>query len=148
MTGVGGRGSRRLSYPVTLPDRAKKPRNLCSIVNLDDFKLTLSRPDFAKDHVLVNGKTMAKDSIVLSHHDRICSQAAFTGRTCAATWHGAMSRWRIINHSCHRFDTHTHIYIYISIYINIYVYYYNYIATPKKMEKNPGWDRCHFLHNL
>ncbi|CAL1126660.1 unnamed protein product [Cladocopium goreaui] len=46
--------------------------NLCSIVNLDDFKLTLSRPDFAKDHVLVNGKTMAKDSIVLSHHDRIC----------------------------------------------------------------------------
>eukprot|EP00435_Cladocopium_sp_Y103_P051237 s961_g15.t2 len=46
--------------------------NLCSIVNVDDFKLTLSRPDFAKDHVLVNGKTMAKDSIVLSHHDRIC----------------------------------------------------------------------------
>lgn len=48
-------------------------RNLCSIVNVDDFKLTLSRPDFARRHVLINGKTMAKESMVLSHHDRICS---------------------------------------------------------------------------
>ncbi|CAK9081224.1 unnamed protein product [Durusdinium trenchii] len=46
--------------------------NLCSIVNVDDFKLTLSRPDFARRHVLINGKTMAKESMVLSHHDRIC----------------------------------------------------------------------------
>eukprot|EP00438_Fugacium_kawagutii_P007068 Skav227761 [mRNA] locus=scaffold1653:225506:225754:- [translate_table: standard] len=60
-------------------------RNLCSIVNVDDFKLTLSRPDFAKAHVLVNGKTMARDSMVLSHHDRICSLAeAVWGRKSSA----------------------------------------------------------------
>lgn len=51
--------------------------NLCSIVNTDDSKLTLCRPDFARRHVLVNGKTLAKETMVLSHHDRICPFESF-----------------------------------------------------------------------
>ena len=62
--------------PLNWEGRQKKtpvtPRNLCSIVNVDDIKLTLTRPEVAKRHVLINGKTMARESVVLSHHDRIC----------------------------------------------------------------------------
>ena len=62
--------------PLNWEGRPKKtpvtPRNLCSIVNVDDIKLTLTRPEVAKRHVLINGKTMARESVVLSHHDRIC----------------------------------------------------------------------------
>ena len=47
--------------------------NLCSIINQDDKLVSMSRPDFARRHVLLNGKTIgASESVVLSHNDRIC----------------------------------------------------------------------------
>ncbi|CAJ1355377.1 unnamed protein product [Effrenium voratum] len=46
--------------------------NLCSIVNLDDSKVTLSRPDFARAQILLNGRMLSSESVALEDKDRIC----------------------------------------------------------------------------
>ena len=47
--------------------------NLCSIINQDDKLVNMARPDFARRHVLLNGKTLStSQSVVLSHADKIC----------------------------------------------------------------------------
>lgn len=47
--------------------------NLCSIINSDDRHLSMARPDFARRHVLHNGKMLiTSDSVQLSDNDRVC----------------------------------------------------------------------------
>ena len=47
--------------------------NLCSITNKDDMHVSMTRPDFARRHVLHNCKMLnTSESTMLSHNDTIC----------------------------------------------------------------------------
>eukprot|EP00930_Biecheleria_cincta_P038684 TRINITY_DN2656_c0_g1_i1.p1 TRINITY_DN2656_c0_g1~~TRINITY_DN2656_c0_g1_i1.p1 ORF type:complete len:1423 (+),score=267.91 TRINITY_DN2656_c0_g1_i1:31-4299(+) len=48
--------------------------NLCSVVNHDNVRVSLTRSESARWHVLINGKVLHSgvETMVLSHHDRIC----------------------------------------------------------------------------
>ena len=47
--------------------------NLCSIINSDDRHLSMARPDFARRHVLHNGKMLnISEGVQLSDNDRVC----------------------------------------------------------------------------